>query len=575
MDIKPRGADEPVHDEEAYVEPPGWPQWLLDRHGATVLRQADTLRDGDLGGVRTTVYRTAALLVPNDFIADLLDPINVVLQEVGMMLVPPEVSLEDAVAPLTAWLPGDGYEAGPVEREIVSGAALCEHIRSVPRAVGVQRADDDERLRRDTATPVDAWRALRHIRAALRKGKFEKLPHEQREAVERISLDHLVQGAQFGGVPMYDPATKGNALLGGFPGGGYFPEGRHPVAQVPWQPVRDAKWAGRRPVVAVLDTGVCAHPWFTTSPAFTATPPGDGFLNVYVPTVQDINKHIAKVQGFPLTNVLLSGEDGPCYTDPIGSLVNAAWGHGTFIAGLIHQAAPDVDVLSVRVLRADNVGYESDVLLALNLLHARNVEARKEDGSAEEIAARRKFLVDVVSLSLGYYDETWLTTRRALFLDAVKQLVESGVIVLAAAGNDATTRPFLPAALRVPSTQWAGPDVVGVGALNPNGTVSWYGNGGDSVSVRAPGTCLVSTFPPTDKGAVAPTMITHGRQSVDYDDFGSGFAVWSGTSFATPVVAAKLVKDLLAEKDGAVNSIDAGLTRDLAERVVAKLVAEP
>lgn len=561
MTIRLRAADEPNYTDENYVEPPGWPQWLLDRHGASVLRPADLLRDSDLASVRTTAYRAAALLISNDSIEDLIGPLNAVLGDIGLALVPPEISLEDAVAPLTAWVADDEKnERDAAQREIVSSAALCEHIQSVPRAVGVRTLDDNPPIR------VDAWVALRQIRYALKQGRFAE---EHRDEVERISLDHLMQGAQFEGVPMYAPTTGGHAMLGGpGGGGGYFPEGRHPIAHVPMRPVRKDSWTGRRPVVAVLDTGVREHPWFATSPAYS-TGPADGFLHTYVPTTKDIGAHIPKLQGFPLTNVLLSQEDGPLYTDPIGSLVNPALGHGTFIAGLIHQSAPDTDVLSVRVLRADNVGYESDVLLALYLLYARNQEARKEGRSAAETAARRKLLVDVVSLSLGYYDETWLSVRRARYVEAVGQLTASGVVVLAAAGNDATTRPFLPAAIRALSLDWDGPAVVGVGALNPNDSVSWYSNGGESVSVRAGGTCLVSTFPSSACGAIAPTMLTKDRESVDFDDFYSGFAVWSGTSFATPVVAARLVNDLLAE---GVEQVDVEAMRDRAAAVVAKLV---
>jgi len=51
-----------------------------------------------------------------------------------------------------------------------------------------------------------------------------------------------------------------------------------------------------------------------------------------------------------------------------------------------------------------------------------------------------------------------------------------------------------------------------------------------------------STFPTTSAGSRQPefTVDAGRRQGLDADDYASGFAVWSGTSFAAPAVAATL-----------------------------------
>jgi subtilisin family serine protease len=123
------------------------------------------------------------------------------------------------------------------------------------------------------------------------------------------------------------------------------------------------------------------------------------------------------------------------------------------------------------------------------------------------------------------------------------------------AGNDATDRPTFPAAL------WKGGDPalklrepaglqrhLAVGALNPQNTsVALYSNIGDWVTTYAPGTSVVSVFPHLEGGVQSGSKndrMKRYRQSLDPDDFTGGFAIWSGTSFASPFVAAMIAKEL-------------------------------
>ena len=92
-----------------------------------------------------------------------------------------------------------------------------------------------------------------------------------------------------------------------------------------------------------------------------------------------------------------------------------------------------------------------------------------------------------------------------------------------------------------------------VGALNPNGTDALFSNAGPWVRAYAPGAAVLSTIPPTFEGGLEPAARSEAyqriRESIDPDDFGGGFAVWSGTSFAAPLFAGRLAAQLVDRVD--------------------------
>jgi len=122
-------------------------------------------------------------------------------------------------------------------------------------------------------------------------------------------------------------------------------------------------------------------------------------------------------------------------------------------------------------------------------------------------------------------------------------------VVVASAGNDATQRRLFPAAWsEIPPAPDSAP-LVSVGALNPDRSVALFSNGGEWVRHWEPGVAVVSSVPSYNGGANASAEAVdpsqQRRRSFDPDCFRRGYAIWSGTSFAAPVLAGKLARRLI------------------------------
>ncbi len=179
-----------------------------------------------------------------------------------------------------------------------------------------------------------------------------------------------------------------------------------------------------------------------------------------------------------------------------------AAGHGTFIAGLISQVAPGCRVSVGKVLDHFGVGDEWTI--------ARRIHALTNGLALRHDEARHSIL----SLSFG----APVLQHPHLLAHVVSGIQALGVVVLASAGNDAMSRPVFPAAF---------PGVVGVGAFGPTGPAA-FTNFGPWVDACAPGVDLVGIF---FSWSDRPEHLRF-----------RGWAIWSGTSFACPIVAGAIAR---------------------------------
>ena len=214
--------------------------------------------------------------------------------------------------------------------------------------------------------------------------------------------------------------------------------------------------------------------------------------------------HSAAV-GALLPHFTSAPEDGDQPDDDADLDLDPAAGHGTFIAGLIEQVAPGVAITLRRVLHAEGDGDEVQIAAAIDTL--------------PDVPASGGLL----NLSFGGY----AMEHPGLLAAAVAGAQARGYVVVASAGNDGICRPTFPASL---------PDVVSVGAVGPHGPAP-FSNFGSWVRACAPGVDLVSTFFDGWNGD-APS-----DGDGDPDDY-TGWACWSGTSFAAPVVVGALAKEM-------------------------------
>lgn len=203
-------------------------------------------------------------------------------------------------------------------------------------------------------------------------------------------------------------------------------------------------------------------------------------------------------------------------------------GHGTFIAGVVRCLAPRT-TLYVEGFAIGGVGgggvLESDLVVQLE-------EALTHDPRVINLSAGCRTRDDHPSIALEVFHRT--------------RLAKLDCVLVAAAGNDSTSAPFWPAAF-----DWA----VGVGSLDRDGSVSEYSNFGVSADVYALGRNLVNAFPDG-------TFVC--LETPDKDDvrvFGTGLARWSGTSFAAPVVAGLIAREISTTGVTAHEARDAVLAR--------------
>jgi subtilisin family serine protease len=200
--------------------------------------------------------------------------------------------------------------------------------------------------------------------------------------------------------------------------------------------------------------------------------------------------------------VTAAHEEPPVPGQPLSMLR----GHGTFIVGIVRRLAPTVKVVARQVPVETNF---TEFAVAEEM-----VKAAMTDGAA------------VINVSLGTCPIDGLPPV-AMGGAVSALLVQYGdnLAIVASAGNDGTEHAVYPAAF---------PGVIGVGAIDAQRSRTTFSNFGSWVQACAPGRHVSTYF-----GEHNPITI---------DPFGTfeGYAAWEGSSFAAPVVAARIANTVAA-----------------------------
>lgn len=162
--------------------------------------------------------------------------------------------------------------------------------------------------------------------------------------------------------------------------------------------------------------------------------------------------------------------------------------HGTTVASTLAAGDDGIGV----------IGIAPDVNLLVIKSNYDNTSAFRMTAVLEGILYAMNQEVDIINLSLGS------TSFNQAFEDTIYQATQQGIVVVGAAGNSSSERPFYPAAY---------PSSISVSSVSDSDERSHFSNYGDSIDISAPGHNILVTSLNND-------IITI-----------------SGTSFAAPIVS--------------------------------------
>lgn len=181
---------------------------------------------------------------------------------------------------------------------------------------------------------------------------------------------------------------------------------------------------------------------------------------------------------------------------------SASYGHGTAVAGVILQVAPNATIVPFRVLNPNGSGRLSNIIMAVN------------DAT--------KYGAKVINMSLG------TTTASVALSTAIKSAISSGVMVVASSGNSGDSNVSYPARY-APDMQLAlGGGLISVGSISLDDKKSSFSTCGLSLDILAPGEAVATTFPNSQRTTA------------------------TGTSFAAPMVSGAVA---LAMSNGRTNVV--------------------
>jgi hypothetical protein len=196
--------------------------------------------------------------------------------------------------------------------------------------------------------------------------------------------------------------------------------------------------------------------------------------------------------------------DGSARSSGPGSAASAHE-HGPHVAGIAlsrgvvgpRGVAPDARLVAVRVLDAQNRGFLSDWIAALDWIAAERPDVRVVNMSLASW--------DVYAGDCGRCTDAEGCAANRLFADAIEQLWKRGVLVFVASGNRGR-----PNAMSTPACIGR---AIAVGAVDGGDTIASFTNRSDALDLLAPGVDILS------------------------DGLNGGLATLDGTSMAAPHAA--------------------------------------
>ena len=228
-----------------------------------------------------------------------------------------------------------------------------------------------------------------------------------------------------------------------------------------------------------------------------------------VPTVKVAVLDTGYVPGDPVTDACTEYAEPDHLWEPVSrQFRHWVGGHGTHVAGVVAGAAGG----AVRI-RHYNVSESFSGTLPL--VSDTVLAAAVADAIANKCRILNLSLGGPTAIDLGLPATALVLGRSSGERKARGEQADDAVVV-ASAGNEATTHPMFPAAMK---------GVVAVGALDAGGNRADFSNHGWWVDCATVGVDVLGPYADTDD-AVEPNF--------------DGYAEWSGTSFAAPFVAGRI-----------------------------------
>jgi hypothetical protein len=258
----------------------------------------------------------------------------------------------------------------------------------------------------------------------------------------------------------------------------------------------------RAPIVAVVDMGIdLNHPELVDQMYRNdAECDSDGNVPIGERVDRDGNKYAADCLGFNFAAVdplnIQFPRDDKNHGTHVAGIIAAKMNNDTGVSGVSDR----IKILPVKVTgRADETSDRDRMLMKA---------PSKRIANGILYAVKRK--VDVINLSLG-----WPKSMDTAFMrNVIKEAVRNNIVVVAAAGNNNTNGNIFPCAYE---------NVICVGSVDADGSVSSFSNYGGEVDILAPGDQILSTI---------PTEFIPIKMNIQ------GYDILSGTSQAAPFVSA-------------------------------------